>query len=266
MNRIKVDVHALSLTRPMVYWAGGDLGLALCRAMNDAMAEAHRAFPDRFVGFAILPMQDTRLALEELERASALLGMRGVYMATNINGRDLSDPAFFPVYQRMEELRLPLFLHPDTILKSDRLGSYYLYNLLGFPFDTAVAAAHLIFGGVLDRFPCLAINLVHGGGVFPYLVGRMNQGHKTSALCKAIKRKPSAYLERFTYDTITHDPALLLYLIRTVGAERVMLGSDYCFAIGHDRPVEVVTRLARLSRADKNRILGVNAFRLLKMG
>lgn len=265
MNRIRVDVHALSLTRPMVYWADGDLGLALCRAMNDAMAEAHQAFPDRFVGFAILPMQDTRLALEELERARELPGMRGVYMATNINGRDLSDSGFFPVYRRMEELRLPLFLHPDTILKSDRFNSYYLYNLLGFPFDTAMAAAHLIFGGVLDRFPRLAINLVHGGGAFPYLVGRMNQGHKTSALCKGIKHKPSAYLKRFTYDTITHDPALLLYLIRTVGAERVMLGSDYCFAIGHDRPVEVVTRLASLSRADQAKILGANAARLLRL-
>ncbi len=266
MNRRRVAVHALSLTRPMVYWADGPFGLELSRAMNDAMAEAHQAFPDRFVGLAILPMQETRLALEELERARSLPGMRGVYMGTNINGRDLSDPDFFPVFQRMEELRLPLFLHPDTTLRSDRLKPYYLYNLLGFPFDTAVAVAHLIFGGVLDRFPRLAINLVHGGGVFPYLVGRMNQGHKISDLCKGIKRKPSTYLKRFTYDTITHDPGLLLYLIRTVGADRVMLGSDYCFSIGYDRPVEVVTRLASLSRVDRDKILGSNAVRLLKLG
>jgi aminocarboxymuconate-semialdehyde decarboxylase len=266
MNRKRVDVHALSLTRPMLYWASGPLGLRLAQATNDAMAEAHVAFPNRFVGLAVLPMQDTHLALEELERASRLPGIRGAYMGTNINGRDLSDPDYFPVFERMEELRLPMFLHPDTILRSERLKPYYLYNLLGFPFDTAVAVAHLIFGGVLDRFPRLAINLVHGGGVFPYLAGRMNRGHKVSDLCKGIKRKPSTYLKRFTYDTITHDPGLLLYLIRTVGADRVMLGSDYCFAIGYDRPVEVVTRLSSLSRADRDKILGSNAARLLKLG
>ena len=112
MNRKRVDVHALSLTRPMLYWADGPLGLKLAQATNDAMAEAHQAFPDRFVGLALLPLQDTRLALEELERASRLPGIRGVYLGTNINGRDLSDPDFLPVFKRIEELRLPVFLHP----------------------------------------------------------------------------------------------------------------------------------------------------------
>ncbi len=265
MNRQRVDVHALSLTRPMLYWADGPLGLKLAQATNDAMAEAHQAFPDRFVGLALLPLQDTRLALEELERASRLPGIRGVYLGTNINGRDLSDPDFLPVFERIEELRLPVFLHPINVMGGERLKPYFLYNLLGFPFDTAVAAAHLIFGGVLDRFPRLNVNLVHAGGALPYLVGRMNRGFKVSEKCKEIKHKPSSYLRRFTYDTISHDPDALLYLIRLVGADRVMLGSDYCFDIGYDRPVEVVTRLASLSRADQAKILGSNAARLLKL-
>ncbi len=265
MNRKKVDVHALSLTRPMLYWADGPFGLKLAQAVNDAMAEAHQAFPNRFVGLAILPMQDARLALEELERASRLPGIRGVYMGTNINGRDLSYSDFLPVFERIEELRLPVFLHPINVMGGERLKPYFLYNLLGFPFDTAVAAAHLIFAGILDRFPRLSINLVHAGGAFPYLVGRMNRGYKVSPHCKNIKHKPSAYLHRFTYDTISHDPGALSYLIRLVGADRVMLGSDYCFDIGYDRPVEVITRLASLSRAGQAKILGANAARLLRL-
>jgi aminocarboxymuconate-semialdehyde decarboxylase len=266
MKRQGVDVHALSLTRPMVYWADPELGLKLSQAMNDAMAEAHTAFPDRFVGLVVLPMQDIPSSLQELERAAKLPGTRGVYMGTNINGTDLSDPKFLPLFQRIEEMRLPIFLHPTQVNGPERLKLYFFYNLLGFPFDTAIAAAHLIFSGVLDRFPRLSFCLPHAGGALPYLVGRMNRGHKVTEECRQMKHKPAAYLRRFTYDTISHDPGALLYLIRLVGADRVMIGSDYCFAIGYDRPVEVVTRLPGLSRADRGRILGVNAARLLKLG
>jgi len=266
MKRQRVDVHALSLTRPMVYWADAELGLKLSQAMNDAVAEAHTAFPDRFVGLAVLPMQDTPSALEELERASRLPGMRGIYMGTNIHGKDLSDPQYLPLFQRIEELRLPIFLHPTEVNGPERLKPYFFYNLLGFPFDTAIAAAHLIFSGILDRFPRLSFCLPHAGGVLPWLIGRMNRGHKITQECRQMKHKPSTYLRRFTYDTISHDPGALLYLIRLVGADRIMIGSDYCFAIGYDRPVEVVTRLAALSRADQARILGSNAARLLKLG
>src|SRR3989338_1240700 len=266
MKRQRVDVHALSLTRPMVYWADPELGLKLSQAMNDAMAEAHTAFPDRFVGLAVLPMQDIPSALEELERASRLPGIRGVYMGTNINGKDLSDPQYLPLFQRIEKLRLPVFLHPTQVIGPERLKPYFSYNLLGFPFDTAIAAAHLIFSGILDRFPRLSFCLPHAGGALPWLIGRMNRGHKITEECRQMKLNPSTYLRRFTYDTISHDPGALLYLIRLVGADRVMIGSDYCFAIGYDRPVEVVTRLAALSRADQARILGSNAARLLKLG
>jgi len=266
MKRQRVDIHALSLTRPMVYWASPELGLKLSQAMNDAMAEAHTAFPDRFVGLAVLPMQDIPSALEELERASRLPGIRGVYMGTNINGKDLSDPQYLPLFQRIEKLRLPVFLHPTQVIGPERLKPYFSYNLLGFPFDTAIAAAHLIFSGILDRFPRLSFCLPHAGGALPWLIGRMNRGHKITEECRQMKHKPSTYLRRFTYDTISHDPGALLYLIRLVGADRVMIGSDYCFAIGYDRPVEVVTRLAALSRADQARILGSNAARLLKLG
>jgi aminocarboxymuconate-semialdehyde decarboxylase len=266
MDRQGVKVHALSLTLPMVYWADGELGLRLARAFNDAVAEAHTAFPDRFVGLAALPMHEPRLAVDELHRAARLPGIRGVYLGTNIRGRELSDPEFFQVYARMEALGLPLLLHPLDVIGAQRLAPYYLGNLLGNPFDTAVAAAHLIFGGVLDRFKRLRVCLPHAGGAFPYLVGRLSRGWKVRRECRYLKRPPSAYLRRFTYDTISHSPEALLYLIGLVGADRVMLGSDYCFDMGYARPVEVITRLGRLSRSDRERILGGNAARLLRLG
>ncbi|MBI2152082.1 MAG: amidohydrolase [Candidatus Rokubacteria bacterium] len=259
MDRQGVRAHALSLTYPMVYWADGDGGLRLARVVNDALAQAHRAFPERFVGLATLPMQEPKLALEELGRAARLPGIRGVYLGTNIRGRELSDTDFFPVYERMEALGLPLFLHPIDVLGAHRLAPYYLGNLLGNPFDTAVAAAHLIFGGVLDRFKRLQVCLPHAGGAFPYLVGRLSRGWKVRSECKTLKHPPSAYVRRFTYDTISHSASALSYLIKLVGSRRVMLGSDYCFDMGYERPVQVITRLAGLSRSDQARILGGGA-------
>ncbi len=264
MDRQGVRVHALSLTTPMLYWADGEFGLRLARAFNDALDQAHTAFPDRFVGLATLPMQEPTLALEELNRVRRMPGIRGVYVATNVRGRELSDPDFFPIYERLEGLRLPLFLHPIEVIGAERLTSYHLGNLLGNPFDTAVAAAHLIYGGVLDRFTRLTVCLPHAGGAFPYLVGRLSRGWKVRSECRHLKRPPSAYLRRFTYDTISHSAEALRFLIGQVGADRVMLGSDYCFDMGYERPVGVVTTL-RLSRTDRDKILGGSAARLLRL-
>jgi aminocarboxymuconate-semialdehyde decarboxylase len=267
MNRARVDVHALSLTAPMVYFADGPLGARLARAVNDAMQEAHAAYPDRFVGCATLPMQDPALALAELERVAGLRGIRAVYLGTNINGRDLSEPDFAPILARCEALRLPVLLHPLTVIGAARLKTFYLNNFLGNPFDTAVAAAHLVFGGVLDRHPRLEVCLPHGGGALPYLVGRLTHGQRVRPETKGVARRPfERYLRRFTYDTITHAPRLLKFLVESVGADRVMLGSDYCFDMGYTRPVEIVTRGLRLGRADQRRILGGTAARLLKLG
>ena len=266
MNRAGVQVHALSLTFPMVYWADAELGTRLARAVNDGMSAAHRAHPDRFVGLATLPMQDPRRSVEELDRAARLPGIRGVYLGTNVNGRELDDPAFLPVWERIDELELPVFLHPLNVIGANRLGPYYLANLLGNPFDTAVAAARLIFGGVLDRFPRLSVCLPHAGGALPYLIGRLDKGKKVRRECAHLKRLPSAYLRRFTYDTISHAAAPLRYLIDQVGADRVMIGSDYCFDLGIDRPLQVVTGLKGLSRAEQARILGGNAAKLLGIG
>ncbi|MBI4637367.1 MAG: amidohydrolase, partial [Candidatus Rokubacteria bacterium] len=234
MDRAGVAVHALSLTVPMTHWARGEAARRAARAVNDAMAEAHRAHPERFVGCATLPMQEPALARTELERVAKLPGISAVYMGTNVNGRELSDPEFQPLFERCQALGLPVLLHPISVIGHARLVPFYLNNLLGNPFDTAVAAAHLVFGGVLDRFPKLQVCLPHAGGALPYLYGRLRHGQRVRPEARDGARKPfTAYLRRFTYDTISHSAEALQYLIATVGADRVMLGSDFCFDMGY---------------------------------
>ena len=264
MDRQGVGMQALSLTQPMVYWADDDLGMKLCVAFNDAISAAHRAHPDRLIGFACLPLQNPTLALEELERASKLPGVKGIYMATAVRDRELSDPSFFPVYERIADLGLPIFLHP-MMINNERLKQFYLINLCGNPFDTAIAAAHLIFGGVLDAFPSLEISLPHAGGTLPILRGRFDRGFEIRGECKTIPRAPSQYLKRFTYDTISYDEDILLDLIKLVGIERIMIGSDFCFDIAYDEPVKFVTGIKSLNAQQREQILWSNAARYLKL-
>jgi len=265
MDRQRIDVHALSLTAPMVYWALPGFGLALAQAYNDAATAAHARHPQRFVGLAMLPMQAPDLALKELERASKLPGMRGMYLATHVNGVELDDRRFWDVYAKAEELDWPVFLHPIDTIGRERTTRYYLRNLLGNPYDTGVAAASLIFGGVLDAFPKLEVNLPHAGGTFPWLIGRLDHGTKVRPELRHMKRLPSAYLRRFTYDTIGHNDEINYNLIRMVGADRVVLGSDYCFDMGLADPLGDVERLDALSAAERDLIIGETAVKLLRL-
>lgn len=265
MDRQGVDVHALSLTAPMVYWASPQFGLELSQAYNDAASAAHVQHPDRFVGLAMVPMQAPELALKELERASRLPGMRGLYLATNVNGANLDERPFWDIYAKAEEVGWPIFLHPVDTIGRERTERYYLKNLLGNPYDTGVAAASLVFGGVLDAFPKLEVNLPHAGGAFPWLIGRLDRGTKVRPELRHMQAPPSAYLRRFTYDTIGHDPGINLGLIRRVGADRVLLGSDYCFDMGLEDPVGDIERLDPLSAEERELIVGKTAAKLLRL-
>jgi aminocarboxymuconate-semialdehyde decarboxylase len=265
MDEQGVAVHALSLSQPMVYWAGRELGVKLAAMYNDECARAHESSPQRLVGLAALPMHVPDLARLEAERAAKLPGIRGVYMATAILDRELSDEAFFPVYETLEGLGLPMFLHPVFVIGEERLKKFYLTNLLGNPFESAIAAAHLIFGGVLDRFPRLQVVLPHAGGAFPWLAGRLNRGWEKRQDLKHIKQPPLEYLRRFYYDTIGYSDAVLDYLVRNVGQDRVVMGSDYCFPIAYERPVKIVTSNPGLSAEAKQAIVSGNARKLLKL-
>jgi len=264
MDQQGVAVQAISLTAPMLYWADAELSAKLAKAWNDAATAAHQTYPTRLVSFLTLPMLYPDRALDELNRASKLPGMRGVYLGTNIGNYELDDPLFEPVLARIEALDLPIFLHPVEPIGGDRLKPFFLSNLIGNPVDTAIAVCHLIFGGVLDRHPKLQIGLPHAGGVLLMLIGRIDQGWRTRPELKNLPQAPSAYLSRFTYDTITHSKEVMEFVIRQVGAERIMLGSDYCFTMGYDRPVQFLEQID-LGSTQRKMILGGNAARLLKL-
>ena len=266
MDERGVQLHALSLTAPMLYFAEAAVSAKLAAAWNDGASEAHKAHPERFVGLATLPMGDPDRAVDELNRAAKLPGIRGVYLGTNIQDKDLDDPMFRPVFARIEALDLPVFLHPLKTIGGERLGvkPYYLNHLIGNPLDTAIAAAHLIFGGVLDRYPKLEVTLPHSGGVMPILMGRWDHGAKVRPELKDMPRPPSEYLRRFTYDTVSHSKPIMQFVISQVGVDRIMLGSDYCFDMGDDRPVEVVEALGLDSEA-RELVLRDTAAKLLKV-
>jgi aminocarboxymuconate-semialdehyde decarboxylase len=265
MDEQNVAVHALSLTQPMVYWAGRSLGMRLAAVFNDEAAAAHEKAPQRFYGHAMLPMHAPELARREAERVAKLAGIRGVYMATAILERELSDEVFLPVYEVLEGLGLPMFLHPVFVIGEERLKKFYLTNLLGNPFESAIAAAHLVFGGVLDRFPKLEVVLPHAGGAFPWLVGRLTRGWEKREELKHIRQPPVQYLRRFWYDTIGYSDAVLEYLVKNVGEDRIVMGSDYCFPIAYEQPVKNVMDNPRLEPRTKQAIVAGNARRLLKL-
>ena len=265
MDTMGVDIHALSLTSPMVYWAPPAFGLKLSQVYNDSLAAAYQKYPTRFLGLMTLPKQAPDLAVKELERAAKLPGIKGVYLATAINGKNLDDKAFWPVYERCEAMNLPVLLHPINPVGADRMRSYYLRNYIGNPVDTGIAAASLIFGGVMDAFPKLDVVLPHAGGITPILIGRWDHGSSVRPETKHMTKAPSTYLRRFHYDTISHSPAIMANIVKQVGADRVVLGSDHPADMSLERPVDFVESIPDLSRGEREFILGGNARRLFRL-
>lgn len=265
MDAAGVAMHAMSLTQPMVYWAKPEFGLKLSQAFNNACSALHQKYPDRFVGLAMLPMQAPELAAQEVERVAKLPGVRGAYMSTHVLGKNLDEKEFWPVYAKCEAAGLPIFLHPTNTFGAERLRSYYLRNFLGNPYETGIAAASLMFGGVMDAHPRLEVVLPHAGGTFPALIGRMTHGATVRSEVKHMTKSPSEYKRRFHYDTIAHDKEILLNLVHQVGADRVVCGTDFPADMSDVAPVPTVERMTELSTKDRDLILRGNAARLLRL-
>ena len=261
METARIDLRILSLTNPMVYWAPDGFSLKLSQTFNDACAAACAAHPTKLRGAIMLPMQAPALAMEELERAARLPGMCCVYMALHVNGVNLHDRSFWPVYERLADLKLPLCLHPVAPCGKERMGEFHLSNLVGNPHESAIGAAYLIFGGVLDAFPNLQILLPHAGGSFPWLTGRWDNATRRRAKHEFahMKQLPSAYLRRFHYDTITHSPQIMRYLLEMIGSDRVVIGTDYNWDAGYEFPVDFVEQIPGLSEAEKKQIMSETA-------
>jgi aminocarboxymuconate-semialdehyde decarboxylase len=265
MDAAGVDMHVLSAT-PQTYLYNQEPALAAATSaiQNEQMAKHIAAHPDRFLGIATLPMQDPKRAADELRRAISKLGLKGSMFGSNIMGKNLDDASFEPVWATAEELGAFIFVHPNNVAGADRLKSFYLQNLIGNPLDTTIAAACLYFGGVLDRYPKLKIVLAHGGGFTPYQAARWQHGWKVRPEPKKnVKQEPRDIAKRFYYDTILHSAPVLEFMIGHVGADRVLLGSDYPYDMSMPDCVRHVRSL-KISDADKGAILGQHAETLLK--
>jgi aminocarboxymuconate-semialdehyde decarboxylase len=269
MDRMGIDIQAVSpAPSQYYYYADPDFGLQLSREINDRIAEIVAMHPDRFVGIGTVPLQDAKLATKELERCVKKLGMRGVEICTNVNGVDLADKrlGLDRFFAKAQELDVVVFLHPMGFTHADRMTDYYFNNIIGNPLESTLAVSHLIFGGVLDRYPRLKFCVAHAGGYLAHYHARMDHGWKARPDARTIiKKKPSSYLKKFYFDTITFDTGLLDSLIDRYGAKHVLLGSDYPYDMGDDNPVKLVESVARLSDDEQNLIMGGNAARLLKI-
>jgi aminocarboxymuconate-semialdehyde decarboxylase len=264
MDATGVDVHVLSATpQTYLYGLGDELSATVAAIQNDQMAKPIKEHPTRFMGIATLPMASPQRAADELRRAITKLGLRGAMFASNVAGKNLDDPSFEPLWATAEELGAFMFVHPNNVAGADRLKSYYLANLIGNPLDTTIAAACLYFGGVLDRHPKLKVMLAHGGGFTPYQAARWEHGWAVRPEPKVtIKEQPRDIAKHFYYDTILHSAPVLEFMIGHVGAQRVMLGSDYPYDMGMMDCVAHVRGL-KISDVDKNSILSGRAEQLL---
>ena len=235
------------------------------RIQNDALAKIVARYRPRIAALGTVPLQDSAAAAAELKRVMDL-GLLGVEIGTNVNGVYLGDPQFRPFWVAAEELGAFVEIHPVTGVGGPVKRDYYLWNSYANPAETALTAAHMIMSGLLEEHPHLKICLFHGGGHLPYQIGRLDRAFEVRPEARQkISAPPSTYLKKFYFDTITHSALALAYLIDLVGAEQVMLGSDYPFDMGYERPAELVEQLPGLSQADKQAILGDNARRLLKL-
>ena len=215
MEQQGVDMQALSAASSyFFYWMAVEETLEFARWLNDAFAAAVKQYPQRFVALASVPMQDSAKAALELERAITKLGLRGVEIASNINGRYFDDPGFDPFWEAAQALDALIFVHPHQVAGADRMKNFNLANLIGNPTDTSLAFAKLIFGGVLERFPKLKFLLAHAGGFLPYPWGRLDRGYRIQASGdNKISKAPGAYVKRFYFDTLTHSQMALEYLV-----------------------------------------------------
>jgi aminocarboxymuconate-semialdehyde decarboxylase len=264
MDRFGIDRQLLAVSpQTVMYDKAPELCLTASRIQNDAIAARVAAMPDRFLGLATVPLQAPLLAAEELERAMKAGGIVGAMLGTNIEGRNLDWEELDPFWARAEALGAVLLLHPLKVAGIDRQRSYYLQNFIGNPLDTTIAAACLVFGGVLERFSGLKILLSHGGGFTPYQQARWIHGWAERAEAKVrLKGEPGPSIDRLLFDTILHDVAPLQFLVDLVGAERVLFGTDYPFDMGQYDLIDVIDNL-RVRAAEREAILGGAAERLM---
>lgn len=265
MDKARVDIAVVSLTCPNVYWGGPEISLQAARLMNDDMAAARRAHPDRIRWFASLPWQHSDLAIAELARARKA-GAAGVVVLGNIAGKSLTDPAFAAIWQAIDATDLPVFVHPTAppgVAEMD-MATHNLVPGVGFVFDTSLAIARCIYDGFFDRYPNIRMIAGHGGGALPFLVGRLDVCHERIPTCSArTKDRPSNYMRRIFVDSVVFRPEALEMCVKVFGPDNVLYGSDYPHNIGD--MIGCLARVDDLPGDIRHQVRGSNAARLFKL-
>lgn len=231
-----VNVQVLSTVPVMFsYWAKANDGAEIAKFLNDGIAEIVQRFPKRFVGLGTVPLQDTKLAIRELERCKEI-GLAGVQIGSNVNQLNLGEAQFYEFFAACENLGMAVFIHPWEMMGEKEMQKYWLPWLVGMPAETSRAICSLIFAGVLEKCKNLRVCFAHGGGSFPYTLGRIEHGFEVRPDLCAIDnpQNPREYLGKFWLDSLVHDAWMLEYLVKLVGAEKIALGTDYPFPLGEE--------------------------------
>lgn len=265
MERVGLDVSVISVAPPIYFYGlSPDKGLEAAILANDGIAQMVEVRPDRLRGMAHLPMQDPDAAIAELERVVKEYGFKGVEIATSIEGDTLAHPRFRKVLKTIEQLGCFIFAHPYQCIAHGGMDDYYLSNFVGFPLDTTLMVANLMFSGALDELKQLRIVLAHGGGYVPYQIGRFVHGHSVrSEPKKNSQTSPRDLLRRFYFDTLTHEPRATRHLINMVGADRVVIGTDHPFDMGPVDPIGAIDAIPGLTPSEREQLCTLTAKALL---
>ena len=254
-----MDRAVLQPTQTMFfYWAETAAAAELTRMVNEYTAQGVQKYPESFAGLATVPLQDVDLAIKELTHAVQELGLKGVVTGSHINGQGFDEEQFQPFFEKVEALDVPIFIHPSSPAGIERVRNYYLANFLAYPLESTVAAAQLVFGGVLDRYPNLKFCLSHAGGVLPFLLGRLEHGQSVRAEAQEHCKHPfHHYLKNFYVDTITFRPDTLRFVLEIMPEGHVFMGTDYPYDMADTDPVDSV-RSAVKDKDLQGKIYGAN--------
>jgi len=264
MDRVGIDVEVVSLSTPNVFFTDAKHQPAVATMINDSYADLIARHPKRFKGFASIPMDAPVEALKELHRAIDTLKLNGVILLSNIGGKPLTSPEYRPFFEEANRMKLCIFLHPMLPANSDAFREYVLGPIIGFPFDTSLAVARMCYDGLFEELPDIRWIIGHLGGAVPYLMERMDNGFRDFADCRVkIDKLPSVYLKRLYYDTVAFSPHTLTMVRNMVGADHMVMGSDYPHLLGSiDRAVTSIEDLD-VSGEEKQQIFSGTALKIL---
>ena len=265
MDAMGVDIQAVAVAvYQYYYWAPPEVGAKVTRLINEELAEDTARFPDRFAPLGTVPLQDTEAAIAELRYCVNELGFKGLEINSNVEGSEIADPRLDPFWAEVEKLGAVIVIHTNGHPAKERLQGHNFVNLLGHAFEATLATAHLIFNGVMERYPNLKIVVVHGGGYLPAYAGRIDHAWRAREdVREGVPNAPGSYLKKFFFDTMVFEPDQLKFLIDKYGADHVLLGTDYPYDMGEVDPLGLIGKVDGLNQDQIDLIAGGNAARLL---